>query len=60
MEATFEVAEQQSDGFDSLVVGQVLEPLFLNLMQGNAFVALLLGMQVQLFQFSVRKSQKFL
>ncbi len=58
VQAAFEVAEQHGDGLDPLLVGQVLQALFLNLVGGNALPALLLGLQVQLFQLCVRKFQK--
>ena len=58
MQAAFEVAEQHGDGLDALLVGEVLEPLFLDLVHGNAVLALLLGAQVQVFKFVVAEARK--
>ena len=60
MEAAFEVAEQDRDGLDALLVGQVLEALFLDLVHGGAAQALGFRLQIQIFQFGVRKLQKVL
>src|SRR6185369_13490110 len=60
VQPAFEVAEQQRHGLDPLLVSQVLEALLLNLLHGNAFHSLILGVQIQFFQFRIRKSQKIL
>ena len=55
VEAAFEIAEQDGDRLDALLIGEVLEPLLLDLVLGTALHALFLRLQVQLFQF-VRNS----
>ena len=55
MQAAFKVAEQDGHGLDALFVGQVLQAFFLNLVWGNAVLALLLGLQVQFFQLFIRE-----
>ena len=39
VQTAFQIAEQHGDGLDSLFVGQVLEPVLLNLLQGTATFA---------------------
>ena len=58
MQTAFEVAEQHGQGLDALLVGQVLQPLFLNLVRSHAVQALLLRLQIQLFKFVVGDRQK--
>ena len=58
VQAAFQVAEQDGDRLDALLVRQVLEALLLDLVRGRPLLALLLGLQVQLFQFVIGKSQK--
>ncbi len=60
VQPAFEVAEQQGHGLDSLLVRQVLEALLLNLVYRNACHPLLLGTQVQFFQFGIGEPQKVL
>ena len=60
VQAAFEVAEQQCHGLDALLVREVLEAFFANLLGRNAFGALLLGVHVQLFQFAIGKLKKVL
>ena len=60
VEAAFEVAEQDRDRLDALLVREVLEALLLNLVHGHAAQALGLRLQVQIFQFRVGKLQKVL
>ena len=60
VQTAFEVAEQQSHSLDSFLVGQVFETLLLNLIDGSARQALLLGFQVQLLQFAIGKPEKIL
>jgi len=58
VQAAFEVAEQHRHRLDPLFVGQVLEPLFPDLVRINALLALFLRLQIQFFQFVIRQSQK--
>ena len=58
MQAAFEVAEEHGHGLDALFVGEILEPLFLNLVGSHAVEPLLLRLQIQLFQFVVGDRQK--
>jgi hypothetical protein len=58
VQAAFEVAEQHGDGLDPLLVGQVLQALFANLVGRGAAGAIGLGCQVELFQLLVRESEK--
>ena len=60
VEAAFEIAKEDRDGLDALLVGQVLEALLLNLVHGRAAEALGFGLQIQLFQFRIGESQKVL
>lgn len=54
VQTAFEVAEQYCHRFNPLFVGQILQPLILNFVQGNAVLALLFRLQIQLFQFLIR------
>src|SRR5207248_8037508 len=47
VEAAFQVAEQDRDGLNALLVGEVLEALFLNLVHGRAAQAIGFRLQVQ-------------
>ena len=58
VQAAFEVAKEHRHGLDPLLVCQVLDPLFLNFVRGNAVLALLFGFQVQLFEFVIGKSKE--
>ncbi len=58
VQAAFEVGEQHRDRLDALFVGQILEAVFLNLVRRYAVLALLLGLQVQLLQLFIRKSEE--
>ena len=58
VQAAFQVAEQHGDGLDALLVGQILQALFLDFVQGNALLALLFGVQVQLFQLVIGKREE--
>jgi hypothetical protein len=44
VQAAFDVAEQHGHRFDALFVGEIFQTLFLNLVRGNAFEALFLGL----------------
>jgi hypothetical protein len=55
VQPAFEVAEQQGYGLDAFLVRQVLEALLLNLVNRDAAHPLLLGMQIQFFQFGIGK-----
>ena len=58
VQAAFEVAEQHRHGLDALLVGEILQPFFLDLVGGDTLPALLLRPQVQLFQLVVRQRQE--
>ena len=58
VQTAFQVAEQHGHGLDSLFLGQVFDALLLNLMDGNTIPALLLRIQIHLFQFVVRNRQE--
>ena len=58
VEAAFEIAEEHGDGLDALGVREVLQAFLLNLAGGNALGALLLGVQIQIFQLLVGKFEK--
>src|SRR5579859_4416997 len=53
MQPAFKIAEEHGYGLDALLIGQILEPGFLDLVHGNAIFALLLRLQVQVFQFVI-------
>src|SRR5579871_3685994 len=56
VQTAFKIAEEHGDGLDPFFIGQVFQPLFLDFVHGNAVAALLLRLQVHLFQFVVRES----
>ncbi len=58
VEAALQIAEQNRDRLNSLLIGQVLQPLFLNLVEGHALPALILGFQIELLQLLVRERQE--
>ena len=58
MQAAFEIAEKNGDRLDPLFIGKVFEPFFPDLVGGDAILALLLGLQIQLFKLIVRESKK--
>ncbi len=58
MQPAFKIAEQDRDRLDAFFVGQVFEPFLLDLVDSNALTALLLGVQVHIFQFVVRQGQE--
>ena len=58
MQAAFEVAEENGDGLDAFFVGEVFDALFLNLVRRDALHALVLGLEVQLFEFLIGERQK--
>ncbi len=58
VQAAFEVAEQHGDRLDALLVGQVLQALLLDLMQGDAVLALLFGAQIQVFELVIGKREE--
>src|SRR4029077_2523605 len=58
VQAAFKIAEKDGDGLDALFIRQIFQPLFLDLVHGNAISALLLRLQVHLFQFVIRESKK--
>jgi hypothetical protein len=58
VQPTFEIAEEDGHRFNALLIGQVLEPVFLNLVSGHVILALLLGLQVELLEFVIREGKK--
>jgi hypothetical protein len=58
VQAAFEVAEQNGDGFNAFFVGEILEALFLDFVHRHAILALFFGFQIQLLQLVVRKGQE--
>jgi hypothetical protein len=55
MEPSFKVAEEDGYSLDALLIGEILEALFLDLMGSDAILALLLGFEVLLFELLVRE-----
>ena len=53
MKAAFQVAKEDGDRLDALLVRQILEALLLNLVHGYAALPLRLGSQIQFFQLSI-------
>jgi hypothetical protein len=60
VQAAFEVAEQDRDGFDALLVGLILEALLLYLVHRHATLTLRLGGEIQVFELSIGECQKVL
>jgi hypothetical protein len=58
VQAAFEVAEEDGDSLDALFVGEVLEAVFLNLVNGGAILALLFGLEIEIFEFFVGEREK--
>ena len=58
VQAAFEVAEEHGHGLDPLLVGQVFQPVFLDLAGGGAVPALLLCLEVEFFEFVIRECQE--
>src|SRR3984893_5460149 len=58
VQAAFEIAEKHGDRLDPLFIGQILEPLFLDLVSCDAVPALFLRLQIQFFEFVIRECQK--
>src|SRR5438309_11092601 len=58
VQTAFKVAEDNGHGFDPLLVRQVLETIFPNLVSSYAVLALLFGFQVQLLEFVIRERKK--
>src|SRR5260370_37599852 len=58
VEAALEVAEKHGDRLDPLFIGQILEPLFLDLVSCDAVPALLLRLQIQFFELVIRECEK--
>src|SRR4029077_13700500 len=55
VQAAFEIAEKHGDRLDPLFIGQILEPLFLDLVSCDAVPALLLRLQIQFFELVIRE-----
>ena len=53
VQAAFEVAEHDGHGLDARLVGQILQPFFLNFARRYTVQALLLRLQIHLFEFVV-------
>ena len=49
VETPFKIAEQHRDSFNTLLVRQIPDAVFLYLLHGNAIAALLFGVKVKLF-----------
>ena len=60
VQAAFQVAEQDRDRLDALLIRQVPQAFLLNLVHGHATLALRLGGQVQFFQLPIGEGQKVL
>ena len=58
VQAAFEVAEHDGHGLNAPFVGQILQPLFLDFGRRDAVQALLLRLQIHLFEFVVGDRQK--
>ena len=58
MQPAFEIAEQHGDGLDALLVGEIFQALFLDFVGSDAVLALLFGLQIQLFQFVIGNARK--
>ena len=58
MQPAFEIAEKNRHRLDALFVGEIFQPVFLNLVRGGAISALLLRLQVEFFEFVVRECQE--
>jgi len=58
MQSTFEVAEEHGDSLDALLVRQILQTGFLNLVVGNAFLAVIFRLEIQLFQLVIREREE--
>ena len=58
VQPAFEVGEEHGDGLDTLVVGEPLQTLFLELVDGDALLALFFGLEVQLLKLFVRQLEK--
>src|SRR5467141_3994497 len=58
VQAAFKIAEKHGDRLDPPFIGQILEPLFLDLVSCDAVPALLLRLQIQFFELVIREWQK--
>jgi hypothetical protein len=58
VQAAFKVAEHDGHGLNPLLVGQVLQALFLKFVHRNPLGALFFGFQVELFELSVGQAEK--
>ena len=58
METAFEVREDDGDSLNALGVGEVFEPLLLELVGGDAGLSLLFCLQVQVFELFVGQLQE--
>ncbi len=58
VQTAFEVAEHDGHGLDPLLIREVFEALFPDLVDRNALQTLFLGGQIQLFQLSVGEFEK--
>jgi len=58
VEASFEIAEEDGDGLDALLVGEVLDAPFPNLVSVEAVGAVGLGFKVLFFEFLIREGKK--
>ena len=58
VQPAFEIAEEHGHGFNPLLVGQVLDAILLDLVGSGAGLALLLRLEVEVFEFIVRECQE--
>src|SRR3954463_11648444 len=58
MQPAFKIAEQHGHGLDPLFVGQISDPLVPYVVSGNAVLALLFCLQIQVFQLVIRQRKK--
>src|SRR5579872_6979693 len=58
VQAAFEIAEEDGNGLNALLITEILGPLFAHLVRGRAIPALLLCLEVEFFQFVVGQCQE--
>jgi hypothetical protein len=58
VEAPLEIGKQDRHGLDALLVPQILEALFADLVSGNMVHAFMLGLEVEFFEFLVGKGKE--
>ena len=58
VQPALEIAKEHGHSLDPLLVGQILQPLFLDLVDRDTLTALFLRLQIQFFQFVVGECQE--